>query len=98
MIKDVVFEDLDKLMKFLKDSGMSFDEKKQALTLCSYIRANIEDSDVDTSVPEQEEGLAEAIAGGLKDSTNVGNITGACRDFGCEQLDGLAAMLKGGLK
>lgn len=98
MIKDVVFEDLDKLMDFIKSSNMSDDEKKQALTLCSYIRANIEDSDVDTSVPEQEEGLAEAVAGGLKDTTDVGNIAGACRDFGCEQLDDLAAMLKGGLK
>lgn len=97
MIKGVVFKDLDKLMKFISDSSMSDDEKKQSLTLCSYIRANIEDSDDDTSVPEQAEGLAEAIAGGLKDSTDVHNIVGACRDFGCEQLDGLADLLKGGL-
>lgn len=47
---------------------------------------------------EQEEGLAEAVADDLKDTTDVGNIAGACRDFGCEQLDDLAAMIKGGLK
>lgn len=47
---------------------------------------------------EQIEGLADAVSDGLKGSTSVGNIAGACRDFGCEQLDDLADMLKGGLK
>ena len=98
MINSIVYEDLNKLTDFIKSSSMTDDEKKQALTLCCYINANLEDEVVDTSVPEQEEGLAEAVAGGLKDSTDVGNIAGACRDFGCEQLDDLAAMLKGGLK
>ena len=98
MTSSIVYEDLNKLMDFIKSSNMSDDEKKQALTLCSYIKANLEDEVVDVSVPEQEEGLAEAVAGGLKDTTDVGNIAGACRDFGCEQLDDLAAMIKGGLK
>lgn len=47
---------------------------------------------------EQMEGLADVLSDGLKDSTSVGNIATACRDFGCEQLDDLADMLKGGLK
>ena len=98
MINSIVYEDLNKLTDFIKNSSMPDDEKEQALTLCGYINANLEDEVVDTSASEQEEGLAEAVAGGLKDSTDVGNIVGACRDFGCEQLDGLAAMLKGGLK
>ena len=98
MTSSIVYEDLNKLMDFIKSSNMSDDEKKQALTLCSYIKANLEDEVVDVSVPEQEEGLAEAVAGGLKDTTDVGNIAGACRDFGCEQLDDLAAMIKGRLK